>query len=485
LIVEQNLIIRRNKLLYQLLTVGVILDIIFNFIAGVNPEMIPVFILSIVVLFIFGFLIKKEKFPTVVMYSLLSVILLIVVFANILSMTIANLLFFYLIPVTAALYQRWKDIVISNMITATLFCYFASQGGTRLLGSTYLKSDLFFFVLIFVITAIISAVYARHSDSLLKQNRDMISELEASQKRNEEVVLSLQENATAVAEFSSILNGQINDASQLSSTTEESFKEMSVSINSQTQSMTDINVSIEKINRDISTVSKETREMLVVSTESKNTTQLANQEVIKLQDEIEQVSDTIDLTVNLMKELDESSNQILRSTEDIKEISATVNIISLNASIESSRIDSNNVQTFSVIAEEIKILADRTAATTNQIHRIILDLINKTNKVLATVENTQSNMTSTKSSMENVKDAFKNLEKALEETVSKSIKIENLTENLAEASTEIVSSTNDVTAVTEQNLSSVEAILSGIKTQNKQLQEVVIQFKELENKVQI
>lgn len=484
MLTEMDVIHRRNLLYTKIMWFCYIVDLIVNIFVDPDIRIIIAVIFAGGSACIVGTLLTHKKILIPTMYYYTVTMFSFVFLINFLDPSLANYMFFYFTLALVSLYQNYRPLILGtilNILAGIYFWLFKQQmfpGDFETRHIVYCSIAMAFVGIVLISTSIFS-------EKMRKQAISLKDQAEIEKEKAERTLEQMTRNAKAVADFSNILNEQIEGTSKLSKSIEESFKEMAVAISNQTQSMTSINGSIEKVNTDISTVSSETSEMLSTSDQSKSTARQAKSEVEQLQEEIVQISDTINLTLNLMEELDENSLKILKSTEDIKEINNTINLISLNASIESARIDSSNVQTFSVIAEEIKALAERTSLTTNQIHTIITELIAKTNNVLTVVEKTQGNMGASKATMQKVKDAFENIEQTLEQVVSKSAKIENLTGNLEDASVEIVSSTNDVTAVTEENLSSVEEILGSIRLQNEQMQEIVTKFKELEQKVKV
>ena len=86
-------------------------------------------------------------------------------------------------------------------------------------------------------------------------------------------------------------------------------------------------------------------------------------------------------TSNLMAQLDSSSNEIGKIVEVIKEIASQTNLLALNATIEAARAGETG-KGFAVVANEIKMLAQQTADSSQQIREQIFEMQSNTNSAV-------------------------------------------------------------------------------------------------------
>lgn len=215
---------------------------------------------------------------------------------------------------------------------------------------------------------------------------------------------------------------------------------------------------------------------------------------------LEQVEILIDRTEKSYKESENLSNIIFdvkKSSDEINTITAAItqiadqtNLLALNAAIEAARAGEAG-KGFSVVAEEVRKLAEESSEATNHINSLISNMNERTNDAMEAMEISKvaadeqiASVDSTKNIFDEIINNVQELNKrilALKETSAemdsgKNIIVES-TQNISAVSEEISASTEEVSASTEE----VTAIISTFVEHSEDLNKLSADLIELIN----
>ena len=137
---------------------------------------------------------------------------------------------------------------------------------------------------------------------------------------------------------------------------------------------------------------------------------------------IEQAFSSIENAATDAEKLVEDSNQIVNVVEVIRGIADQTNLLALNAAIEAARAGEQG-RGFAVVADEVRALAGKTQESTDNIQKMIEQVVERVNTVVSGIEV-----------------GF--------DKVSSSVKISKETENILEEASTIVSKVNDMSIQT-------------------------------------
>jgi twitching motility protein PilJ len=111
---------------------------------------------------------------------------------------------------------------------------------------------------------------------------------------------------------------------------------------------------------------------------------------------ISEIRETVSETAKKVKRLGETSQKISRIVNLISNFAAQTNLLALNAAIEAARAGEEG-RGFSVVAEEVRDLAEQSATSTAEIEQLVEEIQSQTNEVVAAMETgTEQVVTGTK-----------------------------------------------------------------------------------------
>jgi methyl-accepting chemotaxis protein len=177
---------------------------------------------------------------------------------------------------------------------------------------------------------------------------------------------------------------------------------------------------------------------------------------------IEEIRSTTQLSSDRILALGERSQEIGRVLTIIDEIAEQTKILALNAAIEAARAGEAG-KGFSVVAEEVRKLADSVTESTQEIGRVVREIQASTSALVMATEKAAKKVDEGKQLAGRTADALDRIVSQVERTTDAAKQISIATQQQRTASDQVVISMKEVAQVSRQSAESARQVSSAIR----------------------
>jgi methyl-accepting chemotaxis protein len=292
------------------------------------------------------------------------------------------------------------------------------------------------------------------------------------------LIVSLAEIAGQVRSSSEQVT---NAATQLSASSEEinaSSMEISSSVQQiahgaelQSRKVEETSAAMQSISSSIEEVAQRAMEASGTSDEAARAATLGEQATHEAIEKIAEVSTAIQTLASSVQALGQRSAEIGSIVDVITSIADQTNLLSLNAAIEAARAGESG-RGFSVVAEEVRKLAEGSGKAAEQIGELIKDVQSETAKAIKFMEQGILEVHLGAGVVERSGDALRQITEAVSRTAALAQEIAATTSEQARRTADIDRAMHDIAAVVEQNAASAQETAAAAEQQTACMEEI-------------
>lgn len=417
------------------------------------PDNIKAVSFSVILSLVFAATVIKQSNPgthyiilvSIAMISLYFSKTLIIIYGAILN--IIYLAVFFINPVNIIVndYPLTRFLSLLIFINASLvILFFLTKWGSELVHSVILKEEESSKLLDKINSTMKTT---QNVSSVLNRNLQKFDEnIKSSKETNDGITSAVQEISKGIQEHAGSLN----------------------TINIKMSGITSMFENTKQISDDISALSGEMLNKVENGTEKM-------QDVNNQMNTVNQAIVTVNNTVN---ELLVNIDDINKFLNGIDQIAKQTNLLALNAAIEASRAGEQG-KGFSVVAEEVRKLAEQSAVTVNDISKITVLITNRINIAVNEVSHGVNAIDKGTELIDHVSNYFCELKDVYEKENDKlneeAVIIDNLTSDFFKIYEEI----EQISSISEENAAATEEITASIEDQNSDMDNIIKYVQEI------
>ncbi|OBR91913.1 methyl-accepting chemotaxis protein McpB [Clostridium ragsdalei P11] len=316
--------------------------------------------------------------------------------------------------------------------------------------------------------------------------RDMVGNLKNT-------ISTIKSGTLNVNTMSSELNSNSDDVKNAASEVAKAIQDVAKGATEQSNDLMNISDIVSNFEKELDDMSERLSKVNKSSSFTEAKAKDGNDKINILLKSINEVNSLFEVVINKIESLSYSVSKVGEITGVIDDISEQTNLLALNAAIEASRAGEAG-KGFSVVAEEVRDLAEQSKDSTEKINELIRNITGETKNVIETSNNVkvafvnQSDIAkNTMKSFEDMLSAIKDISTLINHTYSSvgtimksKDTISSKVESLTAVSEETSASSEEISASSEELYASSENVASFVQNLNKvaaELDESVSKFK--------
>ena len=355
------------------------------------------------------------------------------------------------------------------------------------------QSSLFFVLLIsslaLILGLILSFITSKSITSPLKQSVEIAHELSNGQLKKRE----LQPFNDELGEMSNAIKSTSNNLHSLVSNIHHSFKsvdefakqllvpvdEVDKGSHKQSDSLAHINQTLDQFLLDIEHLTSTSEHATNQAQIARDLAQDGLNRIQLTSEEFKVISQSILQSTELVKALRESAISVRQMVDSISEIADQTNLLALNAAIEAARAGESG-RGFSVVADEVRALANRTSQATFDINTLMDSIDSETLKSVNQISKGKEQLDNGVQLIQDMVLPLTQLNEGASSSLTQLHELKIIVDKQAKASQQIASDVATTDQLAEQNSVAVKSVLkySQQLTQiSESLEQQINQFK--------
>ena len=281
----------------------------------------------------------------------------------------------------------------------------------------------------------------------------------------------IMEVESAYDALSVSLNKVNTSSTTFSETTKDiqtSVHEIETGVGEQTESATDCLNEMDSLFTKINVVNDNTNEIGSIAASTQVAINSGLTSMDNLNAKTKSTTDITDSVIQTIKELSVHSKNIGQIVNSINDIAEETNLLSLNASIEAARAGAAG-KGFSVVATQIRKLADQCLASAGKISNIVTEITEATKEAVNTAQTAEEIVDEQVEAVAATAHSFQALKQHIEKLSEYLESIQSSSKDMETSGSSTLNSMENISAILEETLASVTSVANVTDKQSEAL----------------
>lgn len=295
----------------------------------------------------------------------------------------------------------------------------------------------------------------------------------------EDFQLKQQDQIHLVEERSTNISDRVNNLTDEIKSISEHFEDISATSQEQLGSFEETTAVADNMNNQFQTIAEDLSNLTNAFHHMKTKTEDGVNQINDSSQTMEKIADHSEKAKNKIVQLADEIGRINEVVTLINDISEQTNLLALNASIEAARAGEHG-KGFSVVAEEVRKLAERSVEATEQITKTVDHILEDVQNIASQSEDRANNINNESSKILKINSSFEEIASTIITNIKSIEKINTNSQDVSKASLEITTTMEQVTSKTEdttERIMHLNTTLTDQLTKTEEVQQEVTALK--------